>query len=292
MVVSIPIGNERFKKKALFGWEARSTSFPHGAFSPGFSGCGLCGCAFFMSCFFLVQVFSGEVDFRKHLYGNIVLSESITTTYNQLHHDPCAQVLCLDWLRPVLALHLSADGDFQAKLEAGVQRVWIAVWWPWQRRSDWHLCSPLSSFSFFFLSLRFLDARSSPAKLPSAISGQPAKFFWSFRTLWPRSSLFSCALSPSLPLSCAMTLSVYGQQPTPIPQETQSSPHLTTVSSPCTPFHPPEHSYTSLQTYLLRARGGISTEERKRGSVGVDLVRASKAEAVSLVGIDSRGSSN
>ena len=129
---------------------------------------------------------------------------------------------------------------------------------------------------------RAVSASSSPAALPG-LPGRSDQEALSFSQSPP----------PSPPVSgtCALTLSVCGQQPT-ISQETQSTSHLPTVSSPCTPFDSPEHSDTSLQTYLLRARGGISTEDRNCGSVGVDLVCASKAEAVSLAVIVSRGSPN
>ena len=85
---------------------------------------------------------------------------------------------------------------------------------------------------------------------------------------------------PLLPSSvCALTLSVSGQEPTPVSLKTQSPSILTTVSSPCVPFGSPEHSFTSQQQNVVCAGDGISTEGQKRVSVGVDSACSNEVEA-------------
>ena len=84
---------------------------------------------------------------------------------------------------------------------------------------------------------------------------------------------------PSPSSVCALTLSVSGQEPTPVSLKTQSPSILTTVSSPCVPFGSPEHSFTSQQPNVLCAGDGISTEGQKRVSVGVDSACSNEVEA-------------
>merc|ERR1719269_319782 len=102
----ITIGNERFR-------------CPEALFQPSFLGMEACG----IHETTYNSIMKCDVDIRKDLYANIVLSGG-TTMYagldeGQDHRPARAQVLGLDRrLHPLLALHLPADVD----LQAGVRR--------------------------------------------------------------------------------------------------------------------------------------------------------------------------
>ena len=82
------------------------------------------------------------------------------------------------------------------------------------------------------------------------------------------SSPFHPAISP---LPRALTLAVR-DQPCLSPSENLLTPQLPPVPASCFPLSSPEHSYTSLQTNLSCARGGVSTEEPKAGDADADTV--------------------
>ena len=104
----------------------------------------------------------------------------------------------------------------------------------------------------------------------------------------PSCNSFSPSISPSVSPSRALTLSspshpaisplpraltlAVRDQPCLSPSENLLTPQLPPVPASCFPLSSPEHSYTSLQTNLSCARGGVSTEEPKAGDADADTV--------------------
>ena len=121
-------------------------------------------------------------------------------------------------------------------------------------------CAPEQSLSP--AAVRLAPSPSSPLDYFSTISPSICP---------PRavSSSFHPAISPSPCLPRALTLSVR-DQPCMFLSESLLTPQLPPVPSSCFPLSSPEHSYTSLQTNLSCARGGVSTEEPKAGDADAD----------------------
>ena len=92
----------------------------------------------------------------------------------------------------------------------------------------------------------------------------------------------SLSFVPSLSPPRALTLSVSDQPLTMFSLENQSNLHLSLGPAPCSPFLSPEHSYTSQQTFLTCASGGVSIVEQKCGKRGVGAVCTSVGETDSL----------
>jgi hypothetical protein len=160
------------------------------------------------------------------------------------------------------------------------------------------LLSPSLTMTLSVPCARSLDAVGSPAAMFSTLQAQPSGMCALEQSLSPAHPRVACpspsfntvspSISPSVSPSRAMTLSspsppaisplpraltlAVRDQPCLSPSENLLTPQLPPVPASCFPLSSPEHSYTSLQTNLSCARGGVSTEEPKAGDADADTV--------------------